>query len=170
MMATKGTLGVIAIAALCTGGLYAERSRVKPLSQEMVVVSDLKIGDPLPGVVVRAIGPSSSWHGCRILVVYTPACKHCRAAAARDRELPVDSLLPAVWMTYGESGGDSMATFLPASVVNVHSERGVEALKIRAFPAAFVIGADDRIRLILPHSGGTPRSRYRSFCGAPVSR
>lgn len=136
------------------------------------VVAGIPVGDVLPNFrLTSATGSAATLPeapDCWVLVVFSPECPHCRVAAERDASQSNEQRYPLLWVGNGSPASvDSFAHALSAPLTVLASPDVRSLLQVRAVPAAFLIGADHRVRLVFPYRGGIAKTRLQGYCGTP---
>lgn len=157
----------VGVALAAAVGLWWMQRERKPNG---VTISDLPIGSLLPKVAYKAVNASadttlSHWQGCRVLVVFSPECPHCQAAAMRQAGDTANLGLPTAWLSDSDSLAVGGFVHAVGGKVPVFVATGaMRAFMVRAVPAAFLVTPEDRIALVFPYSRPVPSGRLTPYC------
>lgn len=170
MALSKGSLALVALFVCGTAAnvWYRNRDRLRdPLSASMLPIgtdlSDVRFAAP-PGdttTSTRAAGEQT----CHLVVLYLSTCAHCHAAAARAAALSAENRLPTTWVPVNpDSTISDFATRLPQGSVVRLVENAKSVFNVSAVPAAFLVGADNKVKAAFGYSGKEDRAFLESEC------
>lgn len=166
---TKSVYGLLLAGALG----YAWYRNSKESARDPTAVSSLPNGTDLSMVSFRGVGPDSSVGAdpaglgeCHLIVVYLSNCPHCHAAATRLANLLPNERLPTTWVPMvNDSLAAEFAAVLPEGAVTRYVPDAKAVFKNKAVPAAFVVGADNKVRSSFGYTGKEDRALLQPLCG-----
>lgn len=142
----------------------------RPDASRAVRVSRIMPGDTVTELTLSLVGEGARSQtrmlasDCQVLVVFDPACPHCRKAAAREAERELDDAVRIVWVGEDEEGAQ---TFRP----KVHHGSEVawledigDRLAVRGVPAAFLLTSKGVVRKVWPYHGTEEQAPLADAC------
>ncbi len=140
---------------------------------QRISVSELSVGDTVPEFVVTLFrGGEERVPGddCTLVVVFDPACPHCRRAAERERRRVDPVPFRLLWVS--ENTSDAAVRYADWVHPDSHvgsSMRAPELLRIRAVPAALLMNQEGTLQRIDPYRGNEDWAELQSTCATKRS-
>jgi hypothetical protein len=166
----------VVVLGLLTGGHAFYRAVVAHSSGLAAIeVSELRAGDNSPDLAIDIVtfsadssrAPARPTASCHIIVAYEPSCPYSLQAVRSEAARPAAELtLPIMWVTEGprETGFELRSIVRSSSFVG-YGATVFQALRVRAVPAAFLIGADGRVLRTWRYTGDESHDELRLACG-----
>jgi protein-disulfide isomerase len=146
----------------------AYRVQSSSLRGEGISVSELSVGDTVPEFVVTLFrGGEERVPGddCTLVVVFDPACPHCRRAAERERRRVDPIPFRLLWVSENTSDAALRYVDLVHPDSRVGSSRRVsELLSIHAVPAALLVDRKGELQRIGVYRGNEGWAEPQSAC------
>ena len=155
-------VAVVLIAATSAHAFY----RIGTRPTGALLVSTLEIGQPVPKLAIQPLIPQLPIvSGCRIIVVFSPACPHCHSAKQAEARSTQLHRLPTTWL----AAENDSATIAFGRGMHADSRLGFAAsakkkLRIQAVPAAFLVDPEDVVRNIWVYQGTEDHDDLRKNC------
>jgi hypothetical protein len=138
-------------------------------------VSGLRAGTPFPALrpsnaIVSRDGKHTQLR-CKMIIVFDPQCPHSSRAATRALENIRTLGFPQIWVgpTDGQVAGAPFVQ-LSSEVHMFWATSIFDSLKIKAVPAAFLVGGDGIILRVWPYTGEETRKELNTWCESPLER